>query len=451
MVKNQEIILGIDSISSSGSGVGRYEGIAVFVPLSAVGDKLRVKILKVKKTYAFAKIEEILEPAPTRIQPDCDVFSRCGGCVYRHISYQEELRIKQNAVYENIKRIGGVDMQPQPILALSRERYRNKAQYPVSQSGGVGFFAPNSHRIIETDCCCLQPAVFDEICAAFSSFIKEKNISVYCEETHSGLIRHLYLRQGAKTREIMVCAVINGSSLPYEAEFVSRMQSLLGDSLASVLININTEKTNVILGNRCRVLYGREYITDILCDTAFRISPLSFYQVNRTMAELLYKKAGEYAEADNKTVIDLYCGAGTIGLSIAKKAKKLIGVEIIPEAVENAKTNAQINGILNAEFICGDAASAAQLLADNGETADVVILDPPRKGCERALLETVAKKISPARLVYISCDSATLARDIAVLRELGYYLEEYTPADLFPATAHTECAALLKRHSDINS
>ncbi len=448
MTKNQEIIITIDNISATGSGVGRYENMAVFVPLSAVGDTLRVKILKVKKTYAFAKIEGILTPSPLRTKADCPVFARCGGCVFRHISYEAEKQIKQQAVYDNIKRIGGIDMPPKDILALSRNRYRNKAQYPVSLSGNVGFFSPHSHRIIESDSCPLQPEIFDKICAEFSAFLKEKQIPVYNEEAHTGLVRHLYLRKADKTGEIMVCVVINGKSLPFAEYLLCRLQKLLGEALKSLQININTNKTNVILGDKCEVLYGSEYITDILCDTYFRISPLSFYQVNRDMAELLYKKAAEYAECDNKTIIDLYCGAGTIGLSIGKNAKKIIGVEIVPEAIENAKQNAKLNGINNAEFICGDAAQAAEILANKGITADVVIVDPPRKGCDTALLNTVAKKISPERLVYISCDSATLARDIAVLKTLGYNLIEYTPADLFPATAHTETVCLLQSVSD---
>lgn len=446
MIKNQDVILKIDNMSAEGSGVGRYENMAVFVPLTAVGDTVKVKIVKLKKTYAYGKLLEIIEPSNSRTEPDCPVFKTCGGCVYRHINYAGQCRIKEQKVYENIKRIGGADIKPQPIIsAESPCRYRNKAQYPVSENGNVGFFATHSHRIIESNSCLLQPEIFDKICAVFSDFVRANNISVYSEETGKGLLRHLYLRIAEKTGEIMVCAVINGDSLPKSDVLLENLQNLLGENLKSFQLNINKKDTNVILGEKCVTLFGQDYITDVLCGVKFRISPLSFYQVNRTMAEKLYDKAAFYADAEGKNVIDLYCGAGTIGLTLAHKAKSVIGVEIVPEAIADAKINAKINGIENARFICGDAAASAQKLAKENIKADVVILDPPRKGCEESLIKTVANGFAPERVVYVSCDSATLARDIKIFAALGYKLIEYTPVDMFPATSHVETAALLVR------
>ncbi len=446
MKKNDEIILEIDGYTSEGSGVGHIDGMAVFVPLAAKGDTVHAKILKVKKSYAFGKIIEVLTPSNDRTTPDCPVFSRCGGCVYRHISYKSECEIKSEKVYNCIKRIGGIDMAPQDIVCADNTfGYRNKAQYPLSQNANVGFFGTHSHRVIECENCLLQPEIFENICRVITNFLKQNNISIYNEEAHTGLVRHIYLRFGAKTNEIMVVLVINGDTLPFADVLTKELKTLLGKTLKSVQLNINKKDTNVILGDKCITLFGDTYITDILCGVKVRISPLSFYQVNRDMAEKLYKKAAEYADVVGKTVLDLYCGAGTIGLSMAKTAKKIIGVEIIPDAVKDAKINAEINGITNAEFICGDAATAAKQLAKRGEKPDVVIVDPPRKGCEESLLNTIANDFSPERIVYVSCDPSTLARDIAVLTTLGYKLVEYTPVDMFPRTSHVECAAKLIR------
>lgn len=442
MNKNDEIILNIDGTSSDGYGVGRYDGIAVFVPLTTEGDVARVKILKVKRSYAYGKMIELLTPSQSRKEPDCDVFSQCGGCVYRHINYEKECEIKSAKVENNIRRIGGYDLKPQQIIKANRIcRYRNKAQFPVSLNGNTGFYATHSHRIIESDDCLLQPEIFTRLCAAITEWIKKYNISVYNESTGKGLIRHVYLRIAEKTQQIMVVIIINGDSLDYSKELTDLLLNVAGNNLKSLQININKKDTNVILGDICKTIYGQDYITDILCDVEIRISPLSFYQVNRDMAEKLYQKAAEYAECENKTVLDLYCGAGTIGLSLAEKAKKIIGVEIIPDAVEDAKINAENNGIKNAEFICMDAAAAAKELAIRKLKPDVVIVDPPRKGCTSDLLNTIANDFSPERLVYVSCDSATLARDCAILRDLGYILKEYTPVDMFPATSHIETVA----------
>ena len=443
MQKNDEIVLEIIDVTAKGSGVGKYDGMAIFVPLTAVGDTAKVKILKVKKTYAYGKLIEILTPSEDRIQDNCPHFNKCGGCVYRHINYIAECELKTNMVYENIKRIGGVDLKPMPIISDKQDRYRNKAQYPISQNGGVGFYAFHSHRIIECDDCLLQPEIFAQICGVTSEWIRENNISVYDEISHKGILRHLYIRKAEQTGEIMVTLVINGESLPNSDILLDKLLKVCGQDLKSFQLNINKQKTNVILGDKCKTLYGQDYITDILCGIKVRLSALSFYQVNRTMAEKLYKKAEEYAKPQGKNIIDLYCGAGTIGLSMAKKAKSVIGVEIIADAIKDAEFNARNNGIENARFICADAKKAAEMLADEGVTADVVIVDPPRKGCSEEVIKIIANNFKPQSVVYVSCDSATLARDIKIFAQEGYKLKEYTPADLFPRTAHCECAALI--------
>lgn len=446
MKKNDYIELDITAMSSEGSGIGRYEGLAVFVPQTAIGDRIKAKILKVKSSCAFGKVEEIIVRSSDRCEPRCAAFSKCGGCVYRHIDYQAELSIKQQKVEDAIKRIGGIDMAPQPICGgESSDRYRNKAQYPVAEDYTVGFYANHSHRIIPSGDCMLQPQEFYKISEIFTAWISSKRLSVYNEESGRGLVRHLYLRKAVSTGELMVCIVINGSSLPDSSELVEALRAELGDALKTVVLNINKEKTNVILGDKCVNLYGDGYICDMLCGVRVRIAPLSFYQVNRDMAQKLYRKAAEYAAPEGKTVLDLYCGAGTIGLSMADKAREIIGVEIVPEAVKDAEFNAENNGIKNTRFICGDAAKAAADLEKEGVRPDVVIVDPPRKGCSEELLNTIANAFAPDRLVYVSCDPATLARDIKHLNALGYKLQEYTPFDLFPRTYHVETVACLNK------
>lgn len=447
MQKNDEFILDITDVTAEGSGVGKYNGMAVFVPLTAVGDTVRVKALKVKKSYAYARLIEIITPAQSRQAVDCSVFERCGGCVYRHITYSAECELKRNKVYEAVKRIGGIDLPPEPIIFEPETYgYRNKAQYPLSLDGKAGFYAFHSHRIIPCATCKLQPKVFGEIVSEAERWIAKYGISIYNETAHSGLLRHIYIRIAEKTGEIMLTLVINGKALPYTEELVKAVEMRIGKRLDSVYLNFNTEKTNVILGKECQLIYGVPYITDELCGIKVRLSPLSFYQVNRKMAERIYRKAAEYAEPDGKSIIDLYCGAGTIGLSMARRAKSVIGIEIIPEAVSDAEFNAESNGIKNAEFICGDAAAGAKRLAQRGISSDVVVVDPPRKGCSEELIGIIATEFSPERVVYVSCDPATLARDIAIFSQHGYELKEYTPADLFPRTAHVETVCLLSRN-----
>lgn len=445
MKKNDRIVLEITAMSSEGNGIGRHEGLAVFVPLTAIGDIVEVLILKVKTNLAFGKLVNIITPSPDREKDSCSAFSKCGGCVYRHISYSSECEIKQKRVEEAVFRIGGIEKRAEPIQSGCKDRYRNKAQYPVNEEGLCGFYANHSHRIIPSGDCLLQPKEFFLISNIFTEFLKEKALSIYNEETGKGLVRHLYIRKAEVTKQIMVCPVINGKSLPYAEELIERLKAAVGESLKTVVLNINTEKTNVILGEKLVTLFGDGYIFDELCGVKVRLNPLSFYQVNHDMAERLYKKATEYAKAEDKTVLDLYCGAGTIGLSMAKKARQIIGVEIIPEAVEDAKFNAKLNEIENARFICGDAASAANELKKEKIKPDVVVLDPPRKGCSDELLKTVANDFCPERVVYVSCDPATFARDAKLLGEKGYKLQEYTPFDLFPRTHHVETVGCFTR------
>lgn len=452
--KNQDIEIEITGITTEGSGVGHYDGIAVFVPNTATGDIIDCHIIKTKKNYAVGKINHILKAAASRIAPDCEVFSKCGGCVFRHINYNAECEMKKQRVIDAFARLGHIEITPEEIIKSGREnRYRNKAQYPVREENGiikVGFFAQNSHRVIDCSDCMLQPKEFGKIVSAVKKWTEKNRITVYNEETHKGLLRHIYIRKAFKTNQIMVCLVINGHKLPKKDDLIVSLLKCT-DNITSIVVNENTNDSNVILGKKCYTIWGSDYIEDILCGVRVRISPLSFYQINRDQAEKLYIKAAEYAElSENDTLLDLYCGAGTIGLSMARKVKNLIGVEIIPEAIEDAKINAEINNITNAEFICGDAPEAARILKERGIKPDVIIVDPPRKGCAAELLDTI-DEMNPKRLVYISCDPATLARDCAILKEKGYEVQKVTPVDMFPKTAHVECVVRLCRteHSSI--
>ena len=453
LTKNQTIPLNITGYSAEGSGVGHYCGIAVFVPLTAAGDRLEVKILKVAKNCAYGKTEKIIEPSKDRIASDCPQFTRCGGCVYRHITYEAELHAKQQRVQDALERIGGLHFALlQPIVgAENPDHYRNKAQLPIGagSNGNVslGFYATHSHRIIDCEECLLQPEEFTGAMRAFREWDRKTHDEVYNESTGHGRLRHLFLRKAEATGEIMACLVVNGNGVHDEPAFVALMRKYV-PGLKSIIINSNREKTNVILGPKCRTVWGQDFITDMLCGLRFRISPMSFYQVNPSQAERLYGIAGQYAGLDGtQTVLDLYCGTGTIGLSMASKAAHVIGVEIVEQAVEDAKKNAAENGISNAEFLCADAAKAADMLKNRGVRPDVVVLDPPRKGCDAALIETVSV-MAPARVVYVSCDPATLARDIKLFALKGYKPMEITPVDMFPRTAHVETVVLMSRVRD---
>lgn len=448
--KNDIVELDIGSVTSQGSGVGRTkDGVVVFVPLTAVGDRLKVKILKTKKSYAYGKIQEIISPSADRTEPDCPCFEKCGGCVYRHISYNSELEIKYNRVRDALERVGGFkDAKINPVEANDKvDRYRNKAQLPAQNCGGniqLGFYASHTHRIVSCEDCLLQPPVFKTVMDVTKDFMDSTNQKAYDENTGKGRLRHLYIRYAQKTDELMVCYVVNANGLKQEEVLINNLRQAL-PNLKSVIINSNRENTNVILGAKNRTAYGQGYITDELCSLKFKLSPLSFYQVNRTQAKKLYSIVKGYAGLKGgEVLLDLYCGTGTIGLTLASSCKRLIGVEIVREAIADAEENARLNNIDNASFICGDASTAANKLQKEGITPDVVIIDPPRKGCDSRLIDVISR-MKPRRIVYVSCDPETLARDLREFTEKNYSLREITPVDLFSRTAHIECAALLIR------
>ena len=445
--KNDEFKLKITGYTSEGGGVGKFDGQAIFVENTAVGDEIICHIIKAKKSYAIGKCFKVLTPSKSRIEPVCTCFHTCGGCSFGHISYKEELQYKAQKVKDAFQRIGGLSPDFESIVpSPAISRYRNKAQYPVKRENGIlniGFYAKKSHRVIDGGDCLLQPEEFTQITEIFRKWVNENNITVYSETTEKGLLRHIYLRKAFATGEIMVCAVINGGRLPESDKLLDDLKAI--DGFSTLVVNINRENTNVVLGNECHTLYGNGYITDILCGVRVKISPLSFYQVNRDGAELLYKKAAEYAApTGNEDILDLYCGAGTIGLSMANKVRSVTGVEIISEAIADAEENAKLNNITNARFICGDAGKAAAMLKAEGIKPNTVILDPPRKGCAEDLLKTVSE-INPEKIVYVSCDPATLARDCARLLDLGYTVKKATPVDMFPRTSHVEAVALLQK------
>ena len=446
--KNDKIELFIDAVTSEGSGIGRYNGFAVFVRGTVPGDKIRTHIIKISKNYAIGIIDEILEPSPERIESDCPVSKMCGGCSLRNMSYQEELNYKLSRVQEAVSRIGNIDFSVERIIgAETIKHYRNKAQYPVLIENGIltaGFYAYKSHRIIPCADCLLQPAEFEKGIAAFSKWIEKNQITSYDEKTGRGLLRHIYFRKAFGTDEIMACAVVNASDIPDKEYLISLLQRAF-DNLKSVVININKMHTNVILGSKTKTIWGSDKICDILLCKKFVVSPQSFYQVNHSQCERLYSLAAEYANLKGgETVVDLYCGAGTIGLTLADKCRKLVGIELVPSAIENARENAALNGIKNAEFICADAFDGARQMEQMGLKPDLVILDPPRKGCQKELFDVI-EAMGAGRIVYVSCDSATLARDLAVLKEKGWQLCRLAAVDMFPRTPHVEAVALVTK------
>ncbi len=454
--KNDIVTLEITAMSNEGNGIGKIYDIVVFVPNTAVGDTVEVKIVKVLKSYAFGRLERVISPSKHRIENNCPVFEKCGGCAYRHISYSAEINQKAQQVFHNMKAIGRVDgYLKQDVVANENntERYRNKGQFPVGRDANgkivSGFFAPRSHRIIPVSDCLLQPHVFSEIVNDCIAFFEENAVSVYDETTGKGLIRHIYLRQGAVSGEIMVCLVVNANTFTGEKALCDKLCAKYPD-IKSIVLNVNKTRNNVIMGDECITLWGSDFIIDEMCGLKVTISPLSFYQINHDMAQRVYNLAGTLADLKgNETVLDLYCGAGLIGLSVAKKVKSVVGIEIVEPAVENARKNASDNGIHNAEFYCGDASLVSKLIQD-GKRFDVAFVDPPRKGCSNDVIEALS--VSGAdKIVYVSCNSATLARDVNLLIEKGYELKSVTPADLFPRTVHTECVALLCRKSTVHN
>ena len=445
MKKNDIVEIEITALSSECSGIGKKDGMVIFVPFSAIGDKLEVKILKVNKTYCYSKIERIITPSPDRVTPDCPVYTRCGGCSLRHISYEAQLRAKEQFVKDAFTRIGGLSPEFLPIIRNTNiYGYRNKLQIPIGtdKDGNLiaGFYAFHSHRIVPCEKCLLQPDIFSKITADFLKISTGLNLTAYDETTHKGILRHLYLRKGYYSGEICLCIVV-AKNVPEIKILSDRLLEKYPEIVSSV-INVNNRDTNVILGDEEIVLTSKNYICDIMCKIAVNIAPKAFYQVNTPCAEQLYSSACDFAEPKGKTVLDLYCGAGTIGLSMARTAKKIIGVEIVPEAIENAKQNALANGITNCEFICADAAEAARILNSRSLRPDVIMVDPPRKGCGRDTCEQIAAFSAP-RIVMVSCNAATAARDCACFAELGYSTDKCVAVDMFSGTNHVETVVLL--------
>ena len=451
--KNQILTLRIERLSSDGSGVAHSaDGEAVFVPGTAPGDEARVHIVKDCGRYAFGILDELLTPSPDRVPVDCLVAGPCGGCSLRHLDYAAELRAKQESVLDAFRRIGGLevpvlDIQPSPEV----DRYRNKVQFPVGvDKNGVpciGFYAGRTHRIVPCPDCKLQPGVLNEIGNALCAFFAQQGIRPYDEQSGKGLVRHIFLRRGAHSGQIMVCLVCTRAKLPHAEQLCTALRGQF-PAISTILLNVNAKSTNVILGSENHILYGPGYIEDTLCGVPVRLGPLSFYQVNTLAAERLYGVAAQYAQlTPDDTLLDLYCGMGTIGLSMAEQCRELIGVEIVPEAIESAKANAARMGeavAAKSRFFCADAGQAATQLAAEGLHPDIVMLDPPRKGCDEATLSAVAR-MAPRRVVYVSCNPATAARDAAWMEMNGYHAEKVQPVDLFPRTKHCECVLLMSK------
>lgn len=464
--KNDTVRLIITDIGTNGEGIGRVDGYTLFIKDAIIGDEVEAKIIKAKKNYGYARLMNIITPSKDRIEPVCPVARQCGGCQIQEMDYQAQLRFKQELVKNNIERIGHIsDYQMMPVIGMDEPfHYRNKAQYPVGmdKDGNIvmGFFAGRTHHIIDNTDCALGAKINSRILGIIKEYMQDNRIKPYDEDKHAGTVRHILIRNGYHTDQIMVCLVINAESIKNSDDLVKRLKDI--DGMTSIMININRNKTNVILGDTCKTLWGKSYIEDYICDIRYQISPLSFYQVNPKQTEKLYSKALEYAGlTGNETVWDLYCGIGTISLFMAAKARKVYGVEIVPQAIEDAKNNARLNNIDNAEFFVGKAEEVVPAFyeelsrkAANGDEEakrgihpDVVVVDPPRKGCEETLLETVVK-MSPKRMVYVSCDSATLARDLKFMEEHGYKVEKVQAVDQFGNTVHVETVVKLSLKKD---
>ena len=437
----------IDDYTAEGQGVAHIEGCAVFIPNAIFGEKVRVRIEKAQKTWAAGKITEILEKSPHRINRECPVAKLCGGCDFWHMDYAEETRLKAQRVKTCLNRIGGENLQEVPILsAPTCYGYRNKAQYPVAVKKGkafAGFFRAGTHQVVENKRCLILPEQTDGVKDAVMDYVNQYRISVYDEVAHKGLLRHIYVRRGAVSGQILVCLVCNGDKLPKAEALIERLQKIPG--FTTLVLSVNTKTGNTVLGDKFLTLYGPGYIEDTLCGLNFRLSARSFYQVNHHQAQRLYEAAISQAEiTKNDLVLDLYCGVGTITLAMASAAGKVIGVEGIEQAVEDAKENALRNGIENAEFFCGDAGAAALELEKQGIHPDVITVDPPRKGLNADTIEAI-DRMNPRRLVYVSCDPATLARDVALLKARGFQVKYALAADLFPRCAHVETVVLMSR------
>ena len=458
MKKNEKIVVKIEDIGVNGEGIGKVEGYTLFVKDALIGDMVEAVITKAKKNYGYAKMLKILDASPHRVERKCPVARQCGGCQIQELSYDAQLDFKTKKVYGNLERIGGfspefLDTVIEPICGMEEPfYYRNKAQFPIGTDRedniGTGFYAGRTHQIIPNLECALGVSVNQKILQIIVDFMNQNDVSAYNEETGRGLVRHVLIRYGFTTKEIMVCLVINGDNFPKSEKLVDKLVQIEG--MTSITYSVNKENTNVIMGKEIGILWGQGYITDYIGDVKYQISPLSFFQVNPVQTEKLYGLALEYAGLKgDETVWDLYCGIGTISLFLAQKAKKVYGVEIVPQAIDDARNNAKINGIENAEFFVGKAEEIlpeyyAQYEKEHGEKAyaDVIVVDPPRKGCDETLLDTMVE-MRPERIVYVSCDSATLARDLKYLCDRGYEIQKVKPVDQFPHTVHVETVVLL--------
>ena len=448
--KNDLVTLEIEDCGIDGEGIGKADGFTVFVKDAVIGDTVTAKIIKAKKNYGYGRLMEVLKPSPYRVEPKCEFARQCGGCQLQALSYDQQLVFKTNKVKGHLERIGGfTDIPMEPIIGMDELfHYRNKAQFPVGRNkeGKIvtGFYAGRTHNIIENRDCALGVAENKEVLDRVIAHMEKYGIEPYNEATGKGLVRHVLIRYGHFTKEVMVCLILNGNKLPKEEQLVKSLCEIPG--MTSITINVNKKHSNVILGEEIRLLWGQEYITDRIGDISYQISPLSFYQVNPMQTQKLYAKALEYADLHGEeTVWDLYCGIGTISLFLAQKAKFVRGVEIVPAAIENAKENAKLNGLENTEFFVGKAEEVLpREYKKNGVYADVIVVDPPRKGCDETLLETMIE-MNPERIVYVSCDSATLARDLKYLCERGYELRKVCPVDQFGMTVHVETVVLLSQ------
>ena len=448
--KNDLVTLEIEDCGIDGEGIGKADGFTVFVKDAVIGDTVTAKIIKAKKNYGYGRLMEVLKPSPYRVEPKCEFARQCGGCQLQALSYDQQLVFKTNKVKGHLERIGGfTDIPMEPIIGMDELfHYRNKAQFPVGRNkeGKIvtGFYAGRTHNIIENRDCALGVAENKEVLDRVIAHMEKYGIEPYNEATGKGLVRHVLIRYGYFTKEVMVCLILNGNKLPKEEQLVKSLCEIPG--MTSITINVNKKHSNVILGEEIRLLWGQEYITDRIGDISYQISPLSFYQVNPMQTQKLYAKALEYADLHGEeTVWDLYCGIGTISLFLAQKAKFVRGVEIVPAAIENAKENAKLNGLENTEFFVGKAEEVLpREYKKNGVYADVIVVDPPRKGCDETLLETMIE-MNPERIVYVSCDSATLARDLKYLCERGYELRKVCPVDQFGMTVHVETVVLLSQ------
>ena len=448
--KNDLVTLEIEDCGIDGEGIGKADGFTVFVKDAVIGDTVTAKIIKAKKNYGYGRLMEVLKPSPYRVEPKCEFSRQCGGCQLQALSYDQQLVFKTNKVKGHLERIGGfTDIPMEPIIGMDELfHYRNKAQFPVGRNkeGKIvtGFYAGRTHNIIENRDCALGVAENKEVLDRVIAHMEKYGIEPYNEATGKGLVRHVLIRYGYFTKEVMVCLILNGNKIPKEEQLVKSLCEIPG--MTSITINVNKKHSNVILGEEIRLLWGQEYITDRIGDISYQISPLSFYQVNPMQTQKLYAKALEYADLHGQeTVWDLYCGIGTISLFLAQKAKFVRGVEIVPAAIENAKENAKLNGLENTEFFVGKAEEVLpREYKKNGVYADVIVVDPPRKGCDETLLETMVE-MNPDRIVYVSCDSATLARDLKYLCERGYELRKVCPVDQFGMTVHVETVVLLSQ------